>query len=99
MISNNDTNLNMFSHPPNLCLLLSQPVCHYSDQEKQVFKNGLLQPVQELPATQETFADSIESYVQYKTLQDRQKRSLLPFVTEALNFLFGTVADSDLRAV
>ena len=76
-----------------------QTISHYSDQEKQVFKKSLLQLGQELRTMRDTFTGLTESYVQYKTLQGRQKRSLLPFIGKGMHFLFGTVTDSDLRSV
>ena len=57
----------------------------------------------ELEHLQSTFQHLIHSYESYETLQEnssgRSKRSLLPFVGQALSFLFGTVSDSDLRNI
>ena len=87
------------SEPGTITDTTWQVVSHNIEQENQVFTKSLRQLGQELRTTRETFTCMIESYVQYKSLQGRQKRSLLPFVEKAMHFLFGTITDSDLKAV
>ena len=46
------------------------------------------------------FLDSIvETYQNFRILQTRSKRSLLPIVGKALSFLFGTVSEDDLQSI
>ena len=46
------------------------------------------------------FLDSIvETYQNFRILQARSKRSLLPIVGKALSFLFGTVSEDDLQSI
>ena len=51
-----------------------QMISHYTGQEKHVFVKSLWQLGQKLRTMRETFTGMIESYVQYKSLQGRQKR-------------------------
>ena len=87
------------SEPGTITDTTWQVVSHNIEQEKTSFYKKLKTTWSELRTMRETFTCMIESYVQYKSLQGRQKRSLLPFVEKAMHFLFGTITDSDLKAV
>ena len=39
------------------------------------------------------------SFIEYKSLHDRKKRSLLPFVGDVMSTLFGTISESDLDGI
>ena len=41
----------------------------------------------------------VETYQNFRKLQTRSKRSLLPIVGKALSFLFGTVSEDNLQSI
>ena len=49
--------------------------------------------------TNDLYTEIKSSYLDYKTLHCRKRRSILPFLGDLISFLFGTVSESDLEDI
>ena len=71
----------------------------HDESEKQAFHNSFVGLRKEITGIR-IFLDSIvERHQNFRILQTRSKRSLLPIVGKALSFLFGTVSEDDLQSI
>lgn len=80
-------------------ILAEKIIEHYDDPRKAGFLNafeGLRQEILSLRQTREVI---IQTYTDYRSMQTRSKRSLIPIVGKIMSFLFGTVSSSDLKTL
>ena len=84
----------------DVVLLTTATIMHqYDESEKQAFHNSFVSLRKEIAGIR-IFLDSIvETYQNFRILQTRSKRSLLPIVGKALTFLFGKVSEDDLQSI
>jgi hypothetical protein len=71
----------------------------YASDEHTGYERRFRKFQRELEMLADTFNGTTLKFSQVRQLRGRNKRSLIPFVGSALNFLFGTVTDADLRKV
>ena len=71
----------------------------YSGQSYGRFVGTIKSLRKEVKSLQDTQAGIIQSYLDYRSLGSREKRSLLPFVGQAFSFLFGTISEADIENV
>ena len=78
-------------------VLTHKLITHDKFQNDSVIKGY----ISELHILHENLQDTSEAYLEYKTLLTggRSKRSILPFIGNALNVLFGTATTSDLETL
>ena len=81
-------------------LLTTATVMHqYDEPEKQAFYNSFLGLRKEIEGIRVFLNSILKTYQNFRILQSRSKRSLLPIVGKALSFLFGTVSEDDLHSI
>ena len=71
----------------------------YDEPEKQAFYNSFLGLRKEIEGIRVFLNSIVKTYQNFRILQSRSKRSLLPIVGIALSFVFGTVSEDDLHSI
>ena len=66
---------------------------------KPFFRRVIIQLKVEIASMNISYRNLYNTFATIKLLQDREKRSLLPFTWSALSFLFGTMSDADLGSI
>ena len=74
-------------------------VQHYQRPKEEGFLNNFVSLTKEINTLQETQNMMFNTFSDYRTLQQRQKRSLLPIFRKISSFLFGTFTDNDLDEI
>ena len=71
----------------------------YKSPSKQDFKSVISGLKAEIIALQEDKVNLVGSYIALHTIHSMVQRSLIPIIGTGLNFLFGTITESDLKTI
>lgn len=74
-------------------------VQHYQRPKEEGFLNNFVSLTKEINTLPETQNMMFNTFSDYRTLQQRQKRSLLPIFRKISSFLLGTFTDNDLDEI
>ena len=72
---------------------------HYSGAKYESFSNTLKNLREEVESLDGVLTGTLQSYMDYKSLGSRTRRSVLPVVGKIMSFLFGTISESDLEDI
>ena len=71
----------------------------YKDDNQKQYLNYFQNIDNQIVTLKETYFDVIRSVDSYRLFGKRPARSLVPIIGKALNFLFGTVSESQLKSI
>ena len=72
---------------------------HYSGTRYESFSNTLKNLREGVESLDGVLTGTLQSYMDYKSLGSRTRRSVLPVVGKIMSFLFGTISESDLEDI